>query len=266
VKRLAWATDIHLNFVSDADVEAFSRSIVALSPDAVALGGDIGDADSVLRYLAILDSILTCPVYVVPGNHDYYGGSIREVQQHVAAYCAQSLHLCWLPAAGVVPLSDDTALIGHGGWADARYGTYARSGVRLNDYRRITELTGLTHDERRRVLERLGDEAAAYVAEVLPQALASVSHVVLLTHVPPFREACWHEGQVSDDTYLPHFACKAMGDVLLATMSEHPDRKLTVLCGHTHSGGIAHPRPNITVLTGTSTYGKPTLQMILDVE
>ena len=47
------------------------------------------------------------------------------------------------------------------------------------------------------------------------QALERFEHVLVLTHVPPFREACWHEGRISGDDYLPYFACKATGDVLL---------------------------------------------------
>ena len=61
-------------------------------------------------------------------------------------------------------------------------------------------------------------------------------HIMVLTHVPPFREACWHEGRISDDNWLPHFTCKAVGDVLIEAMAANPDHRMTVLCGHTHSG------------------------------
>src|SRR3977135_541574 len=71
----------------------------------------------------------------------------------------------------------------------------------------------------------------AYVSE----AVARRRTVVILTHVPPFREACWHEGQISNDDYLPHFACRAVGERLTAIMQERPDQCLTVLCGHTHT-------------------------------
>jgi hypothetical protein len=69
----------------------------------------------------------------------------------------------------------------------------------------IEELAGL--DERGRLLRlhSLGDEAASYFRAVLPVALTRSRRLVVLTHVPPFREACWHLGRVSDDAWLPHF-------------------------------------------------------------
>jgi hypothetical protein len=84
--------------------------------------------------------------------------------------------------------------------------------------------------------------------------------------LPPLREACWHEGQISNDEWAPHFTCKAMGDVLLETMRRHPERQLTVFCGHTHSPGMAQPLPNLTIFTGGAAYGHPTVQRILEAK
>ncbi len=42
--NLAWITDPHLNFCDDSEVEAFRRSVADARPDAVLLGGDIGEA------------------------------------------------------------------------------------------------------------------------------------------------------------------------------------------------------------------------------
>jgi hypothetical protein len=101
---------------------------------------------------------------------------------------------------------------------------------------------------------------------VLPDALGRFRHVVVLTHVPPFREACWREGKISDDHWLPHFTCKAVGDALLEAMAAVPGQRMTVLCGHTHGGGEAQVLPNLRVLTGGATYGQPVIQQVLDVE
>ena len=60
---------------------------------------------------------------------------------------------------------------------------------------------------------------------------------MVATHLPPLREACWHEGQISDDEWAPHFTCKAIGDVLLEIVPDFPDREVSVYCGHTHSPG-----------------------------
>lgn len=49
-------------------------------------------------------------------------------------------------------------------------------------------------------------------------------------------------------------------------MLSHPSVKLTVLCGHTHSGGQVQITDNIEVLTGEALYGHPKIQQVLEVE
>jgi hypothetical protein len=103
------------------------------------------------------------------------------------------------------------------------------------------------------------------VRELLPQALEKYPQVIFATHVPPLRDACWHEGQISDHEWLPHFTCKAVGDVVLEIMRQWPDRQLTVYCGHTHSPGVCQPLPNLTIHTGAAKYGFPRVQEIVDL-
>lgn len=98
-----------------------------------------------------------------------------------------------------------------------------------------------------------------------PAALAPFPHVIVATHVPPFRETCWHEGRISDDDWLPFFTCQAAGDALSEAMSAAPDRRMTVLCGHTHGGGEADVLPNLRVLTGGATYGRTEVQRVVEV-
>ena len=107
--------------------------------------------------------------------------------------------------------------------------------------------------------------ASGTPAEVLTEALQMAPNVVLVTHVPPFREACWYEGILSDDNWAPHFSCGAVGRVLLQQMQNHPQANLLVLCGHTHGSGTAEILPNLQVLTGGAKYGHPVIQRIWEV-
>jgi predicted phosphohydrolase len=266
MRRLAWLTDVHLNFVPAHRIAALCRAIRDANVDAVLLGGDIGEAPDVEELLMSLDARLGLPIDFVLGNHDYYRGSIARVRAGVEALCARSPRLCWLPRAGVVELTPETGLVGHDGWADGRLGDYTRSEVLLNDYLLIEELAGLDKPRRLAQLHVLGDEAAAHFRSVLPEALARFRHVVVLTHVPPFRAACWYRGRISGDDWLPHFACGAVGEVLLEAMAAHQDREMTVLCGHTHSAGEVRVLPNLRILTGGAEYGRPQLQRVLPVE
>jgi 3',5'-cyclic AMP phosphodiesterase CpdA len=263
--RVAWLTDLHLDFLVPAAVDAFGQAIAAAAPDAVLISGDIATAGTLEPALLALERHVQRPIYFVLGNHDFYGGSIAAGRAAAAAFSRRSRWLRWLPAAGVVALTASTGVVGHDGWADGRCGDYAHSDVLLSDYFYVEELVGLTREERLRVLHALGDEAAAHFRRVLPGALARYRRVLLVTHVPPFREACWHQGQLSDDAHLPHFACQAVGDALLQMMRNRPDRHLIVLCGHTHSPGVAQILPNLRVYTGGATYGRPDLQRLFAV-
>ncbi len=265
MRRLAWLTDVHLNFVTPGHVDALCRAVRDAGADAVLLGGDIGEAPDLVGQLEGLDARLGLPVYFVLGNHDYYRGSISRIRAGVEYLCARAPGLHWLPGSGVVDLTPQTTLVGHDGWADGRFGDYERSDVLLNDYLLIEELAGLDERGRLRRLNALGDEAAAHFRAVLPEALAQFRRLIVLTHVPPFREACWHRGRVSGDAWLPHFACRAVGEALIEAMAAHPACEMTVLCGHTHSPGEAEVMPGLRVLTGGAEYGRPEVQRVLTV-
>src|SRR5262249_59324868 len=81
--RLAWLTDIHLEFVSRPDVEALAREVRAEGPDSVLIGGDIATAAQLVAYLELLIELRRTPIYFVLGNHDYYGGSIAPGRAEV---------------------------------------------------------------------------------------------------------------------------------------------------------------------------------------
>jgi len=191
----------------------------------------------------------------------------------------------------VVQLTESIGLVGHGAWADARLGDFDGSTLMMSDfaaihdfaeppdaYRRAAEARGVSKvkaewlfsDEgkvhRRCLMERLGDEAASHFQRVLPQALDVNERVLLLTHVPPFQESAWCGGNISDDSGLPYFACKAVGDVLVGVMRKYEDWKLTVLCGHVHSGGTVQILDNLEVITGAAEYTNPRMERVFELE
>jgi 3',5'-cyclic AMP phosphodiesterase CpdA len=266
MKRVAWLTDIHLNFLSAAESRQFLGGVRDARPDVVLIGGDIAEAPDLMQQLALIAEELPYPTYFVLGNHDYYFGSIRQVRADVERICRERKSLVWLPSVDVVELTPTVGLCGHDGWADARLGDYERSLVMMNDYRLIEELAGANKADRWPLLKALGDAAAEHVRRVLPAALDRYPHVVFLTHVPPLREACWYQGQISNDEWLPHFTCLAVGQALVEIMRQRPERKLTVLCGHTHSSGETWPLPNVQILTGAAEYGRPAIAETFEFE
>ena len=266
MKRIAWLSDIHLNFLTDLQVDDFLTSVAAARPEAVLIGGDIAEAHDVCEYLDRIERAIAIPIYFVLGNHDYYHGSIAETRTRVARFCAERPRLRYLTVGGVESLSPHVGLVGHDGWADGRLGDYPRSLVVMNDSKLIAELASKDKRQRWDVLKALGDEAAAHIRHLLPLAFERKRDVVLLTHVPPFREACWHEGRISDDQWLPHFTCQAMGRAILEFMAAHPDERLTVLCGHTHGQGESQPLANVQVITAGAEYGHPQIARMLEFD
>src|SRR4051794_10465655 len=155
--RLAWMTDIHLNFVPDSRLDTLCRAVREAGADAVLLGGDIGEAPDVAESLEDLDARLGLPIHFVLGNHDYYRGAISRVRAGMGPLCDRTPRLVCLTRTGVVALTEETGLVGHDGWADGRLGDYARSEVLLNNYLLIEELSGSDKDERLGQLHALGD-------------------------------------------------------------------------------------------------------------
>lgn len=254
---LTWATDVHLNFVSEDDARSFCRRLTEGAPDAILLSGDIAEAASLERWLRFVVAQTGLPVWFVLGNHDFYGGSLAEVSALALRLGEQEPRLRWLSACEPIPLSGGVALVGQDGWGDGWLGTPERSRVRLNDWRHIRELNERDGQAPLLRLRALGEAEAAALAPRLAAALRAYPTVLVVTHVPPFREACWHQGQLSDDDWLPWFTCRALGDVLLAAADRNPTRELVVLCGHTHGAGVARIRPNLIVHTGGAQYGHP---------
>lgn len=262
-KKILWTTDIHLNFLTNKELEFFIKEIQNKSPDILLIGGDIGEAQSVCAYLQKLEQSIECPIYFVLGNHDYYRGSISKVNEDVCRLSDSSKKIFFLDTMPFIELTKDVALVGHSGWADGKFGDYNDSEVILNDYILIDEFIWLNKDQRLNKLNELGSKAASKMEKSLILAFKNHKKILCLTHVPPFRESCWHEGEISDDNYLPHFSCKSVGEVMKRVMQSRPDCCLEVLCGHTHSPGSAQILDNLNVITGKASYGKPEIQKII---
>jgi 3',5'-cyclic AMP phosphodiesterase CpdA len=253
--RLAWITDPHFDFLPSFGPRTFGQHVAKETEcDAVVLTGDVAESRSLPLASQEFAQGVGKPVYFVLGNHDYYGGSIRGTRK-----VARGLrgNLRWLHQAGIVPLGAETALVGHEGWYDAQLGDPIGSRVWMSDFDLIEDFRSLSRQGLVAKLFRLGQEAASEAGAVLSEALASFRKILFATHYPPFHDACWHEGSLSNKEWLPWFTCKAMGDMLLTVAEKHPDRRMLVLCGHTHSPGKVDILPNLSVWTGAAQYGAP---------
>lgn len=273
--RVAWITDPHLNALDKTGLAVWHHHLRQFEADAWLISGDIAESHDFADFLKLIAEQVEGPIYYVLGNHDYYRSSIREVRRRAGLVGRRHDRLIYLSQQQVIPLSPEVGLIGHDGWGDARLGDPENSPVILNDFLLIEELALAANFDPAavppaemdvgglcRVLERLGDEAAAHIAQVLPAALEVHRKVVLLTHVPPFREATLYQNRISNNDWLPYFCCHALGEVLLDLLPRFPDQEVLVLCGHTHHAADIQPLPNLRVLVGEAEYFQPRVQQV----
>lgn len=263
--KLAWATDIHIDCCRTDWLEELYGEVLEAQPDALLITGDITQAPHLGWTLGRLENLFRLPVYFVLGNHDYYGSSIVKVRRSMSRFSRQFPLLHWLDREGIVPLTGETCLMGREGWYDGRNGDIRNSNVDgyLTDFSAILELSRARRVERERILNRLGDRDAACFRRWLPLALDRFRHVVVATHVPPFAVASRYQGEMSAPDYLPFFSCRVVGEVLADAMARHTDRRMTVLCGHTHEKYELDILPNLTVRVGGAEYGYPRLAAVL---
>ena len=204
--QYAWLTDIHLNLIDDVTRQKFYQEIVNTGCDGVLISGDIAEAPCLVDILNEMVRYIDKPIYFVLGNHDYYRGHIQEVHDAMTALTKEHDKLFWLPASEIQKLENNTFLIGQDGWADGRLGDYQNSRVVLNDSRMIADLFQEKILGKYQLLEKmqqLADADAIKLQNDLKQAVSQTpKKIIVLTHVPPFKEACLHEGKISGDDWL----------------------------------------------------------------
>jgi predicted phosphohydrolase len=234
--RIVWATDTHLESADNLARSIFAQTIVKENADILVLTGDVSNSKLIERLLKELQGRIDIPIYFNLGNHDYYGSSISKMRRWAKSITERKIRLNWIEAAGVVDLGDSACLIGVDGWGDGQLGLPAKSSVLLNDWDLIEEFSRVqamySLSSRIDLLGKLGRSSADTIRAALAEALPSFDNILLMTHVPPWKEATWHDGALSNDEWLPWFSCKSVGDVIIEEVAKHPGKKVTVLCGH----------------------------------
>lgn len=268
MKRLVWCTDIHLDFIED-NVVSFAEHLQQQRPTGVFLTGDISLAPDVSRHLALLYSIVKCPLYFVCGNHDFYMGSIKEVRDQLGRLMADTPGIKYLTLSQHISLSNKTAIVGHDGWYDAYYGDPGRSPYVMTDWLKIKEYADHgcvkmgTYGSRVNtpvvvgLSRKLALEAADHIYATGTAAARSHATVIVSTHVPPFLEIHSRDSKGGSPIAAPWYTSKLMGDALLKLAEENPSTRFEVFCGHTHSQCDVSIRDNLACHVGASEYGKP---------
>jgi predicted MPP superfamily phosphohydrolase len=276
MSKLLWLTDVHLNFLYAPEAaQTFGECLrQEYECDAAMITGDIAEAPSVRDLLGRFAQGFERPIYFVTGNHDYYHGSIKGVEE--ALHGILDPNLVWLDAATEpVLLNADTALVGQSGWYDGLLGNAEKSRIIMSDFELIQDFKQYYPGERAwmhdygardallNLLRTLSRKHAVAARMKLLAALKARKYVIFSTHYPPFPGACWYDGALSDSHWMPWFTSAAMGQMLANMAPAYPDNRILVFCGHTHSPGIYQHLPNLIVHTGKARYGMPDISGVL---
>lgn len=264
--KLAWLSDLHLDFVWKDQIFNLGDKIYNADCDAAIISGDIATSRSCCFALDFLQQTARKPIYYVLGNHDYYDGSIKTVNFFMEEYSETSKFAKWASIQGVIGLTKNSCLIGVEGWYDARYGNFLGESFNLNDFELIHEIKqARTREAKGKVFRKLADASAEYINSVFCIAAEKYKNILILTHVPPFAEVCLYEGQPSSSASLPLFSSRVMGETLLDLKEKFIDKNIEVFCGHTHSPAEL-TIDNLRVSVAGAIYGQPDIYTIVDVE
>lgn len=268
--RLAWATDVHLDFLADHEVVNFANKLIEGEPEGVVITGDISTAQTLVKHLSIIEKVVQRPVYFVLGNHDYYGSGVAEVRATMKELSNMSQYLRYLPLSPYITLSPGTCLIGHDGWYDAGNGNWKTSGFALTDWTHIKDFAAVSSGGRNiqqivSVAQKLAHEGVLHIHNAIKSASRYYKSIVVATHVPPYPETHMFQGKQGDQDAQPWFTSKMLGDMLRDASKAYPDTMFTVLAGHTHGEYSGQIAKNLYVHVGGAEYRQPKLQKIIEL-
>jgi len=269
--NLSWMTDIHLDMVGNLRDRLIQLSEKSRESEAIIITGDISIANLLCEHLLILESYFQKQIYFILGNHDYYGSSISSVRKNVSSLCLSSSYLRYMSNVAFIRLDDSgTYLVGHDGWYDAQNGHPYNDSLLMNDWLQISDFNSalraapggkvLNKNVIMDISRKLAQQSVNHIANGIKSVIKHANHIVIMTHVPPFKESFTtfehHSGNSTMDI-LPWYTSKVMGDMIFSAAKTYPHIKFTVLSGHAHSHYDDDFLNNLNVKIGKSTYGNP---------
>ena len=259
--KYLWFSDTHLDQVLPWVLLKFIAHVIKERPKGIFLTGDISNGKLTPWHLKILATFISCPIYFVLGNHDYYLSSIDKVHDKIRKLCKRYPNLIWITEAGIIPINDETAIIGNEGWYDAANGKpgYLKLTIDWWMTKNFRKLPSMRH--RMRVWREMSQRSVDDIVAKLEYAIKlGYKNIYILTHFPPWKEATMHIGTLLEGFWLPYNVNLRLGQALEDVMKRHEDRYITVLSGHTHDKFEIRITSNITCkVSANHLFGIPKL-------
>jgi predicted phosphodiesterase len=250
VVKVAFTSDLHLPITTPDRIASLAREMAAFGADAVVLAGDLGESPSALsRCLQIVRAEMSCPVWVLAGNHDLWAyppyDSHRLWEERLPEAVAEAgCH--WLEGTAFV--IGDMAIAGTIGWYDY---SAADPSIKATTLEFAQKKMNYNADALRIDWGWSDPEFAELVSKPFLAALDSmeanpaVKRVVAVTHVPLLEE------QMCRDSGNPDWAFSNayFGNLTLGRRVLERRKVSHVISGHTHIGRQARiERPGAPVV------------------
>lgn len=254
-QRLIWCTDLHLDKAMPWRKQAFLNSLTKEQPDGIILTGDISNGRNTCRDLEHIARAVSCNVFWIGGNHDYHGSSFEQTHANFRELCSKHSNLIWLTEAGIVPINDEVAIIGHEGWYDAEEGKpeylqFTFDWFLIEDFRILPDMKA-----RIKVWRKLAEKSAEQIVSSLELAIEQgYKTIYIATHCPPWKEATRDVGTFMEKFWLPYNANLHLGRAIEEVMQHHKKRHVIVLAGHTHTPLEIRVSRNIECRVGPGHY------------
>jgi hypothetical protein len=231
--KLAITSDLNLAVVRIETLTALAREIAAFNPGAAVLAGDLAESLADLtRVVKLFRQELTCPIWVLPGDHDFWARPPYDSKRLFRELIPQTVanHGChWLEGQAFT-LGDDVAVAGSVAWYDYSAGVlggmvsapelaqtkylYNADALRIDWEWSDAEFAGLVSARLQATLDHLEQDS-------------SVRSILVVTHFPILEQQLVREpGAGLASAYAGNLT---LGRKVLAY------RKVThVISGHTH--------------------------------
>lgn len=168
----------------------------AMGADLLVLAGDIAVGTAAVGYAAEAAAYCGCPVVLVPGNHEYYGGELTETLRDMRTMAAASrgrVHLLDNDRLDLRFGASRLAILGTTLWTDYALNGADESQIAaalhaaahgLNDHRRI-RFGPRQHAFWPADALNLHQEASHWLEDALPKARADADLVIAVSHHAP---------------------------------------------------------------------------------
>jgi hypothetical protein len=230
--KLAITSDLYWPVTPVERLTGLARQMAAFSPDAAILAGDLAESlNDLIRCLKLFRQALTCPIWVLPGDHDFWARppyDSRRLWLELIPEAVAANHCQYLEGNSFV--RDGVAVAGTVAWYDYSTGTLAGivSDMEFAQQKYLHNADALRIDWEWSDPEFAGLASTPFLAMLdhLEQD-PSVRHTVVVTHFPILEQ------QLPRDT-VKGLASAYLGNVTLGRKVLARRKVRYIVSGHAH--------------------------------